>query len=58
MQVSRVAGIYCRYQERETEETRMDDNRHDPMSQTGRPQQGKDLDDIIFRGEGWLASDR
>ena len=28
------------------------------MEQTDRPQPRGDVDDLIFRGEGWLASDR
>ena len=37
----------------------MNDNKTVPLPSIGRPAPNEpDLDDLIFRGEGWLASDR
>ena len=36
----------------------MDDQLYLPTKQMPAPHQDRDLDDIIFHGEGWLTSDR
>jgi len=42
----------------ETEEKAMEERKKETQVPPIKQDQGKDLDDLIFRGEGWLVSDR
>ena len=36
----------------------MEEKKNNPQTKPTQPAPKGDLDDLIFRGEGWLASDR